>query len=181
MRRRTQYALAFALVLALTAGVVSAGWAVDNPFTSNITRTLSPAYSNELKATVTYNPVSGLYHYLYELKYLQGYNNGALSYFSVGRADNTAFSGQACSTGLVPGTSSSSVIWILGTSVPLNTTVTFEYYSVHSYGLVNATVTGGNRASNGQTLGMTAPEPGSLLAVLFGLGGVLWTRLRRRS
>lgn len=179
MRRRSQYALVFMLVLALTAGVVGAGWGLNNPYISTISKTAPFAYSNQLTATVTYNPQSGLYHYLYSLVYSASANNGKLTSFSIANLNNLASTGWGCSeSSLVHATSSSSVLWNSGT-VSTGRTVTFWYDSVHPYGEVNVTVTGG-LPSGGYTLGMV-PEPSSLLAMAFGLGGVFWTRLRRRS
>jgi len=178
MRRRTRYALAFGLVLALAVGIVGAGWALDNPYVSDVKRTSSQPYTNQLTALVTRNE-DGSYHYLYTLVYSHSALSGKLSSFSIGNLSNLAFTNQACSqTSLKPATSATSVLWNSGT-VATGNTVTFSYDSWFSYGLVDVTLSGG-LPSNGLTLGMV-PEPCSLLTVAFGLGGILWTRLRRRG
>jgi hypothetical protein len=178
MRRRTRYALAFGLVLVLTVGIVGAGWALDNTSVSDVKRTSSQPYTNQLTALVTRNG-DGSYHYLYTLVYSHSALSGKLVTFSIGNLGNLAFTNQTCSqTSLKSAASTTSVLWGSGT-VTTGNTVTFSYDSRFSYGLVDATVSGG-LPSNGQTLGMV-PEPCSLLAVAFGLGGVLWTRLRRRG
>jgi len=179
MRRRTQYALAFALVVALTAGVVGSGWALGNPYKSTIVNDFS---QNDLTARVTYNPVSGLYHYEYTLVYLEAFGDEPLTDFSVGNIHNRSYTNATSSIAsfsMVESSQDSVYFYIPYGDAPTGTTVTFSYDSVHPFGLANVTLAGGLFA-NGQTLGMS-PEPSSLLAVAFGLGGVLWTRLRRRS
>lgn len=185
MRRRTEYALAFALVLALTASVVGAGWAfdLDTPYTSTITYpgmggSHIGTYSNQLTATVSRNP-NGSYHYLYSLAFVHTYGTNRLSAFSVGRMAYQAFANQDCNeTSLIVAASNNSVLWNSG-SVLLGHTVTVSYDSFWSYGEVDVTATAG-MPSGGKTVGMV-PEPSSLLAVAFGLGGVLWTSLKRKS
>ena len=131
MRRRTQHALAFALVLALTAGVVGIGWAAPTPYT--YTSEIKSTYSNWLTALVTRN-TDGSYHYEYTLQYLHAWNNQKLTVFSIGNLTNKAFTNRQCSDPRIAlGTSTNSVLWNTGT-VPLATTVIFSYDSFWSYG-----------------------------------------------
>jgi len=188
MRRRSQYVIVFVLALGLVTGAVGPGWALDNPYVSTVIRTLSGAYSNQLTATVTRN--GDTYHYLYSLVYKQSYNGSVLSSFTVGNPKKIASWGWGCSESSLKlgtitdglGHFTDSVLWNSGTVLPDasgNKVVTFWYDSFCPYTEVSVSLLGG-RQSTGTTLGMT-PEPCSLLTMAFGLGGVLWTRLRRRS
>lgn len=170
MRRRTNYALIFILVLALTAGVVGAGWGFTNPY-------VTMSGLNQLTATVTINP-DNTYHYVYSLVFST--NSGQLKQFSIGNLKNLPYTNRACSEAALPiGSSSNSVLWASPTTITTAKTVVFSYDSIYSYGEVNVTINTGGMPSTIKTLGMV-PEPSSLLAVAFGVSGVLWTRLRRR-
>jgi|GEM_PF-3293524 len=185
MRRQSQYAPAFALALLLTLGVMGAGWALPaNPYVSYVTfydpLDLGVAHANQLTATVTYNQLSGLYHYDYTLVYSASFLDASLTDFSVGNMYNLAYTNPGCTYDFTMADSQDSVYWYIADGdAPVGQTINFWYDSIYSYKVVDVTVSGG-MPSNGLTLGMV-PEPGSLLALAFGLGGVLWTRLRRRS
>lgn len=177
--KRTQHTVVCALIFVLTAGIVGAGWGVDNPYTSYPEST-TYHFLNKLLATVTTNSDNS-YHYVYVLDYQNGRNGSALTKFSIANPDHLAFSNWHCDANLqLDETSTDSVLWKSG-SVATGNTVTFSYDSVYSYGEVNVTIYGGAN-SYGKTLGMVNnPEPSSLLAVAFGFGGILWTRLKRRK
>lgn len=179
MSRHIHYALAFALTVALTVAVVGAGLALPNPYQSTVTCTTPGlGYSNQLTAAVTTN-LDGSYHYEYTLVYAACSLGGTLSNFSVGNLQNLAFTNQGSDyMSLKPGPSTNSVLWNSGT-VSTGHTVKFWYDSVYSYGLVRVTLSGG-LPSDGMTLGMV-PEPCSLVAMAFGLGGVLWRRRKTRG
>lgn len=180
MRRHTQYALAFALALALTVAAVGAAWALPaNPYTSGIHCAFWP-YTNQLTAEVTQNP-NGSYHYAYTLVFSESaLFDEPLTDFSVGNLGRFAYTNPGCDYAFVMADSQDSVYWNIAYGVvPVGNTVHFWYDSAYSYGLVGVTISGG-LPSDGTTLGMV-PEPCSLLSIAFGLGGILCTRLRRRS
>lgn len=177
MRRRTRYALAIVLALALTAGLVGAGWATPpNPYTSTIS---GPGFANQLTATVT-NNADGSYHYLYTFVFVRGLQpTSKLSAFSVGNPTGGHFFNWGCSqpSMILNQASTDSVLWQQG-SVSPNTTVTFWYDSFSTYGLVNVTATAAI-ATGAKTLGMV-PEPAGLAAIAVGIIGLLPTIRRRR-
>lgn len=179
MRRQHQYALLFALVLTLTTSLVGAGWAVNNPYVSTISCPDWP-YSNQLTALVTTNG-DGSYHYEYTLEFLETALDEPLVDFSVGNPDNLPFRNPGCTYSFTMATNSTdSVYWYVDYGAALaGQTVKFWFDSDYTYCVQDVTVWAG-LPSNGFTLGMVAPEPGTFAAMAVGLLGLVPMLRRRR-
>jgi len=178
MKRRTQYAITFGLVFALTVAAVGAVLALPpNPYSSAVYCSAWP-YTDQLTATVTRN-LDGTYHYQYDLSFSGSAFSEPLTGFRVGNVYNLPYTNPGCSKSFTIAPSVTSVYWYLHYGdVQPGTQVSFWFDSVYSYTEVDVTIDAGLPA-NGKTLGMI-PEPCSMCALVFGLGGIALARLRRR-
>lgn len=180
MRRRSQYAFLFALILVLTAAAAGTGWAVDNPYISTVYCAEWP-YQNQLTAVVTDN-LDGTYHYEYTLEFLQTSFELPLTDFSIGNPDGLAYTnpGFTYANAFSMGDHADSVYWYIDwDAVTVGQTVKFWFDSVYSYTERDVTVVAGLN-SVGTTLGMVIPEPAGFAALALGLIGVLPIVRRRR-
>lgn len=177
MSRQSKLALVFGLILVLASITIAQAWAVtDNPYISNLFRTGSRPYSNQLTATVTTN-LDGTYHYAYELIYdSAAFAGQLLTSFSVANDYDMPFTNQWCDYDFTAAQSDNSIYWYV--NLPLGTTVNFSYDSPAFYDVVNSAMLAGLPAG-GLTLGMV-PEPGTVAALLFGLCGAMWAGIKRK-
>jgi len=181
MSRIIRVILKSVLTIALAVFVASMVSATSNVLTTTLS---CSSYSDSLTATVTYS--GGLYHYAYELSYMNSYLSSPLTWFSIGNMTNLAFTNARNDKGLADplynGVSNNSVLWIPIPEKPLvavGQVCNFWFDSIYAPTTVNVTIKG-NRPASGNTLGMVVPEPSAIASLAIGMTGLLGFAYRKR-